>query len=213
MVTVEANGWWDWRKIRVSSPPSRTEAHFWLEAMAQSHSKIASPEKLAAKLSKQSFDGQLTYAAAVDLLKQIPLHLSDKMRIVFEILPALLTPAELVTLIIDNAIPDPVERFRSELATNLLENIIPHLTSAEVEKLKAVLRPQVTLKNWPANPTDSPPCIFVLAAALGMREELTPIIENWANDQYQNAHWLQWPQLVVFGLADALARWTVTCAA
>ncbi len=196
--------WFVWNWLRFKSPPSREEAHFWFTLVTSTLRVSKAPQKDMLKLAKQCFDGNLSVADVVKQINNRKNHFSDDNDIHCQLLPVLLTPAELIPLTADDVFPgDDNWRLRFTLGQTLIDDVFPYLTAGEVEELKPLLHGRLDPKDMPHNVQGVPKPAFRLAAALGMGPELEAVVNSWPAGAFErNLMWGE-PQWIVFGLSDA----------
>ncbi|KNY26895.1 DUF4132 domain-containing protein [Pseudobacteroides cellulosolvens] len=190
----------DWSGVKLPMYMSRIEAHFWVEAMVNlkreysiddmiHHMKSFQPTgDISLETSKALFNSKSRLLVTPDIV--LPLFYLLELEELCELISTPLgrdyagRPCE---------IDGFVDSFR------LL--VLPHLTSEQIERCRAFLRPKIGKKAWPA--TFHPvPIAFLLASPLGMHEELLEVIESWPDDLCSENYYRSRHQEVVFGLCD-----------
>lgn len=195
-------GWtMDWSKVGIPEAMTREEAHFWYLAMT-SVEKDVDPRALSAKLAEARVDGRVGVA---DVRAA---YASEKARFLGSdlvlALRALVTAGELADLLLDGNLHGKGYQYNRGLLWGFRQHVIPALTPAELVALRDRVRPLVGVASWPAD-LYQVPAPFLLAAALGMHEELSAVAASWADDTYQKEGWCthyHQPQLVLYGLRD-----------
>jgi predicted DNA-binding WGR domain protein len=179
---------------------SREEAHYWWVAIMST-----SKEDRAEKLAKTTFDGRVSLddvRATYEALKSQIYFPEEEATLV---LSHLLTPGELAQWLLGGLIAPQGSVYVGERFLDRYRQFVaPRLAHAEAEKLRALLRPQVSPANWPADLYKETGA-FVVAAALGMHDELRVVVESLPDDRYTKDDWCDHynqPQAVIFGLGD-----------
>jgi predicted DNA-binding WGR domain protein len=208
-VSVGTYGWkWDWATAGIPQVMTREEAHFWLAAMTQAHSKIK-PKELAAKLAKQEFE-PVDREEALALLKKKKTVLTGEVLLP---LSNLVSACELVEMLSDQA-PRRSQTYAEapwnddpEIVFAFRQYVLPYLTGAERQMIRQSITPQVDPKNWPADHYTRPPAAFFVAAMTGMSDKLLPVVQGWTPGFYLEPGWdhghYHQPQVVVLGLGSA----------
>jgi predicted DNA-binding WGR domain protein len=190
----------DWNKLHIAPALTRAEAQFWLEVLTRA-SQSHKTADLVAELRRIDYDKPLTAEEVIARLQgwegygrpQLALPLSN-----------LLTHEQYLHLILD---PPSAQNKRFHTPSTLLpgfrEYILPYLTEAEAEALRAVVRPFLD----PNDTSNQSWYIRCLAAYLGMREELSVIIAGWPDGQFARAYFhmtecWETAHVMVFNLAD-----------
>jgi predicted DNA-binding WGR domain protein len=194
-------GWQpDWSGVALPEAMTREEAHYWFLAMT-SLSQNADTEALGAKLAKQKIDGRVTAKEVRAAFK------SDHARFINEeiVLPLryLFSPSELGELLLEGAPRGKHDHLDGALL-DAFRWLAPSLTRADADKLRAELRPDIKPAAWPAD-LYTVPGPFLIAAALGMHDELRGVVDSWPEDRYSKEDWsdhYHQPQMVIFGLGD-----------
>jgi predicted DNA-binding WGR domain protein len=195
------HGWWDWRNLRFDTPMTREEAHFWLRVVTSGREEKEPPKKVASMLEKERFSGQLSVQEVVDQLLSMKQRWPEQFRLLWQLLPTLLSAADLVNLIGDESVRELSWGMGGQGIDAVCENVFPFLSAEEIEPLKPLLRPRVAPQGWPANTQAVPAPEFFLAAALGMHDEMLAVVCGWPDGLYRAfAHYE--PQRIVFGLGS-----------
>jgi predicted DNA-binding WGR domain protein len=195
-------GWWNWRKLRLPSPLTREEAHFWLLVVTSGREEKHPPKTVVPKLEKERYSGQLSLRDVVERLLAMKQQHPEQFRLLWQVLPSLLSPADLIRLIGDEAICDLSWGIGSGGIQALCENVFPYLGNEEIEQLKPLLRPRLDPKQWPVHGQSTPAPEYYLAACLGMHEEMLAVVTSWPDDVYDEFVIYE-PQRIVFGLGSA----------
>jgi hypothetical protein len=94
---------------------------------------------------------------------------------------------------------------RTDLAHGVRAFLLPRLSPAERDALAADVRAKLTVVGWPAGPCYEHDVVFLLAAQLGLHEEIRAEVASWPDDLYrgdlQGEAEIQ-PQAVLFGLGS-----------
>ena len=215
---------WSWDKAKFGPTIGRAEAHFWLTAMLtplrydwNNHVAIVQNEYLPALL-RGEFTGELSFNetlqkfASKDALNS---RLVNPRLVWF--LMALFSPLQIVEIIVKT---EATLRERSKgqnryTEAGILRNftdgfrqfVLPYLSAEERDEIRELLRPEITLANWPTDYYETPRPAFFLAAQIGMPDELLNVVRAWSNDLYFNSdtwhdHYHR-PQEIVLGLGNA----------
>jgi len=89
------------------------------------------------------------------------------------------------------------------------KHILPLLGEDDREKLKKRVRAKVTPANFPTDFYEEPSGEFLVAASVGLHDELLKVVESMPDDRYAVSGGEDWhdayhvPQLMVFGLGSA----------
>ena len=192
----------DWTSVELPAAMSREEAHYWFLAMTSVNEETV-PAALAADLASRTIDGGVTAKAVTDALsykknRLLTAEIGTPLRNLFpagELGKLLLGEQDenLSSLKLDSYYPG---------YTNFMW-LAPNLPDADLERLRAQLRPQITPAQWPARRSDSADS-FLIAASLRMYDELRAVVESWPDDAFREefSDFGRWPQSVIFGLGD-----------
>lgn len=197
---------WDirWRELELPAALTRQEAHFWLEAMTSTRSRDTKPAALAARLAKQSFNGQLSAQDVVKLLGRFDRELPDLLALV---LANLLDVKEFIQLAFDN----PFKRAHSwhsdagpaALLNGFAKHILPYLDRKQIAELQTLVAKSLESAQMPGSYYEAFPAGFYLAAALGMHDVIYMLTSSWEDNRYGGEAWndhYQRPQDLAFGL-------------
>jgi predicted DNA-binding WGR domain protein len=191
----------DWSQVALPEVMSREEAHYWFLA-ATSLSQNADTAALAAELAKLKIDGRVT---AEDVRAA---YATKSARFIgAEIVLALkhlLSLDDIGGLLLDDTIHGARHGFNTGFLEGFRRWLVPGLAKADADKLRARVRPLIAPAAWPAD-LYVVPAPFLVAAALGMSEELRAVVDGWRDDQYRKDDWndhYHQPQMVIFGLGD-----------
>lgn len=183
----------DWSDVGIPRVMTAEEAEFWYSLMVLV-SKGTAANSLAA--GARSMKRQAITLARVkkDLARASSRGAPDEMWIP---LANTLAATDLAVLI------------ESELRSNVAgfrRFALPLLSAQDKEALRSALRPSISVKNWPKDYYEVP-AMFHVAAALGMSNELLPIVEAMEADFYGLSGWdhthYHRPQEVIMGLSSA----------
>jgi predicted DNA-binding WGR domain protein len=190
-----------WSDVDLPEVMSREEAHYWFLAMT-SLSKDANPEDLVAELKKRKIDGHVTIGdARAAYQSESARFMGPEIVLPFK---HLLTTDEFGELLLDAAIHGQRHRYNTALIFGFRQRVAPTLGAADIERLRARVRPKITPANWPSD-LYTVPDAFLVAATLGMHDELRSVVESWRDDQYTKEDWndhYHQPQLVILSLSD-----------
>jgi predicted DNA-binding WGR domain protein len=215
LAKVKARYWWSWTWEQAKIAPSLTheEAHFWFAAMAAKAAGGSkddlTPKGVAAALEGAAFSGTISISEARTAIEKTyspPIEL-------FHVVARLLAPLDVVELALAG------DEARRKLAQGsystspyasfgaaFREYLLPYLAEEEAAAVRERLRPEVSQSAWAAlGSYDFSPVAFQIAAALGMSDELRPIVESWPDDAYTVADYVQHyhrPFEVICGLDD-----------
>lgn len=194
-----------WRDLDLPAALSRQEAHFWFEAMTTVRLVKLDPDKLAAKLAKKTFDGNVSAALAGKLLEDYNRHLPDLVALP---LANLIEPREYFEMTRHPL--QPTQRWQEAEVIGVLTRgfrnyVLPYLNEEETASFRQTIRRGF-------NPTLSPvsggydalPVDYYLAAILGMHDEVFQVTSTWADDRYGKDDYsdhYQRPQELVLALA------------
>ncbi|HTU93527.1 MAG TPA: DUF4132 domain-containing protein, partial [Gemmataceae bacterium] len=202
------DGWWDWGKIKLHQPLSAEEAHFWAVAVTRTQPK-QNPEKLAEKLARQDFDGQVTATDIDAWVRAMKQQWPEQFVILWQTIPALLSPESFLELILDHDILASHWDAESRALESFTDFIWPYLTVDQIERLRSRLRGRLDPAAWDDSKQSPQSLFFLLGALLGMHEEMLALVKTWPDGRYSNLlgspfvyNWVQ-PQRIVFGLSDA----------
>lgn len=199
---------WDirWRDFELPAALTREEAHFWLEAMTSTRSRDTKPAALAARLAKQSFNGQLSAQDVAKLLGRFDRELPDLLALV---LANLLDVTEFIQLAFDN----PFKRAHSwhfdagpaALLNGFAKHVLPYLDKKQMAELQTLAAKSLDSAQMPGSFQEAFPAGFYLAAALGMHDVIYMLTSSWDDDRYAGEAWYdhyQRPQDLAFGLGS-----------
>ncbi|HEY5453238.1 MAG TPA: WGR domain-containing protein, partial [Polyangia bacterium] len=199
---VTQYGWeMDWSPVELPEVMSREEAHYWFLAMT-SLKQNAKGADVAATLASAKIDGRVT---AADVRAA---YATDSARFIGEeivqVLLHLLSFDDLADLLVDEQVHGTRWQYNTALLDGFRRWVVPGLAAADADKLRARVRPKLAPANFP---TDFyvVPGPFLVAAALGMSDELRALVEGWADDRYRKEEWndhYHQPQMLIFGLDD-----------
>jgi hypothetical protein len=188
----------DWKKLRIAPALTREEARFWLEALtrAKHYQKTA---ELVAELREIDYGKPLTDKQAMARLLEWDGYARPELALP---LSNLLTPEQYVGLMRG---PRPGKNHTpGTLLPGFRQYVLPHVTQAEAEALRAIIRPHLD----PNNTSDQDWYTTCLAAYLGMHEELKAIVAGWKDGQFAKGHYYStdcWDtaHVIVFNLPDS----------
>ena len=199
---VTQYGWqMDWSPVELPDVMSREEAHYWFLAMTTLKQNAIGAD-VAATLAGAKIDGRVT---AADVRAA---YATDSARFIGEeivpVLMNLLSFDDLADLLLDQQLHGTRWQYHTAFLDGFRRWIVPGLAAADADKLRARIRPMLAPANFP---TDFyvVPGPFLVAAALGMSQELRAVVESWADDRYRKEEWndhYHQPQMVIFGLGD-----------
>lgn len=184
---------------------SRDEARFWLESMLISRmdSRNLTPKQKADELSKK----KLGPASLVDVKKAIKANAGDYPPEIGHVLLPLFPAIEIVELLLEGRPHTAGFDGGGTFLDGIRDLVVPRLTDADRAKLKARIAPAIKPKNFLPDFYEEPSGEFILAAMLGLHDELLPVVESWADDRYSPTSWdhtaYHVPQVIVFGLGSA----------
>jgi predicted DNA-binding WGR domain protein len=194
----------DWSSVGLPEVMSREEAHYWFLAMTANNQK-----ERAATLAKAKLDGRVTpgdVEAGIKRVKELIVRVAIRERPETAlVLSHLLSPAQLADWLLDGQLrADRPVYWETDFLDSYRRWIAPYILDADVEKFRAQLRPLITVDKFAPDPWGGAG-LFEIAAALGMRDELHPVVESWKDDRYAKNHPTdlhQHPIVIVFGLGD-----------
>ncbi len=193
--------WAKWERFPFPAVYSPQEAHFWFVALTDL--TYDDPDKKPApKYTAKQFTGR---PSAAEVKARLLRDYAARDDHVFDTLPYLLSPADLVALLLDKKV---LEKYGGGFVyeTWFTTRAFPYFAEEGREAVRRMLRPHVGLKSWPADVGDEPPPAFFLAVPAGLHEELLAVVESWPDDCYRGQVWhpyTQRPDLIVYGLGDA----------
>ncbi len=191
----------DWTSVELPGAMSLEEAHYWFLAMTSVNGDTV-PATLAAELAKQNIDGRVTAKAVTDALNyQRNRFISAEIGVV---LRNLFPASEIGKLLLG----EQDANLRSIGMDSLYNSYInftwvaPNLPDADLARLRAQIRPQITPAKWPDRMGSAEP--FLIAATLRMYDELRAVVESWPDDAFREefSDYGRQPQTVIFGLGD-----------
>jgi Domain of unknown function (DUF4132) len=171
---------WDWSKAQIDVDITPQEAHFWLIAMSLPYDARASQSEILANLSTQDFTGQVS---AKDIV--LSGHLGSELVIVLQVLFGA-----------KHILDFPVES--TVFSYGFHRYILPYLSDAERQELRQFIAPNVQNFQYVPSSYNKPSCELLLAALLGMEEELLAITSQLPDNFYQigdysdHYHLTQW---------------------
>lgn len=198
-------GFPDFRKCGLKPRMSREEAHFWLLAMLAP--QVRMKHDLATILSAVQharIDGIVTVEDLHALVKGDHAGGSGYFPAgCMHLLGSLFSGPEILDLILQwrRGAQGCHYCFLVPMFKTLQ---VPRFSAAELAACREKVRPEVTPANWSYGRKGGvDPTPFHLAAALGMHEELLPVVDSWTNLIlcYGSSHYYC-PQEVIFGLRD-----------
>ncbi|MGL4422790.1 MAG: DUF4132 domain-containing protein, partial [Gemmataceae bacterium] len=164
---------------------TREEAHFWF-SLYTSKSSQWTRSTLQLKIPKLPATGQITYDEILEQLEtgEVNRYAWNKFN---SILKTLLTPTEFIKLAKHNwKVRTGQNHFSWEdcalKAAWIVENILPYLSDAERQQLKAEVAPIATVANY--NMPNFPMDVFHFAGALGLHAECRAIVAGFADKSY-----------------------------
>jgi len=200
-IRFEGYGWsTNWSGVKLPMTMSRIEAHFWFEAMVNLK-KNKTPEKqwvedLINHMKGFQPDGKLTYEFIVSRFtgRREQLITPDIVLPLF----FLLEIEQLCELMTSPLAKDYYGKHIEikEFSDSFRLLVLPLLTSEELDRCRAFLRPKIESKTWPD-------VTLLIASALGMHDELLEVIESWPDDLCSANYYKPCHQEVIFGLRDA----------
>ena len=195
-------GWHaDWSAVDLPEVMSREEAHYWFLAMT-SLEQNAKGADLAAKLAKTKIDGRVTAddVRAAYRKKNVRFISAE----IVLMLKYLLSFDDIGALLVDDKVHGTGYQYNTGFLDGFRRWIVPGLSKADADKLRARVRPKLGPSNWPAD-LYTVPGPFLVAAALGMSQDLSAVVDGWRDEQYRKDDWndhYHQPQMVIFGLGD-----------
>jgi len=190
----------EWSSLELPQVMSREEAHYWFLAMTMtsldSDSDLAD---FAATLAEEKIDGRVTAKAVKEVFGDYggPQWIPEEIVLV---LRNLFSEEEVGRFILGTA-----RSKEDKLPWSLIIGFDwtpAYLPKAEVDKLRADLRPMITPAKWPDRYNMATP--FLVAARLGMHDELRAVVESWPDDAFKEdgSDGNREPQMVIYGLRD-----------
>jgi predicted DNA-binding WGR domain protein len=202
-VKARRRGWeWDFSSANLSLAMSKDEARFWFECM-QGIDRDKTPQKRAAELKKKKL-GALTPDGATKLLK--------KTRSVGEeavlVLTALFGADGVTDMLISDKPSSDGWIAGGSFFRGWHKYALPLLGEDAREKLKKRVRAKITPANFPTDYYEEPSGEFLVAASIGLHDELLKVVESLPDDRYTvgSEDWhdsYHVPQLMIFGLGSA----------
>ncbi|HEY2368496.1 MAG TPA: WGR domain-containing protein, partial [Polyangiaceae bacterium] len=195
-------GWeWDLSKANLSLAMSKDEARFWFEVLI-GIDREKTPQKRADELKKKKL-GALTTDGALKAIK--------KARSIGEDMVLVLTAmfgADAVTDMLITEKPSSDGWIAGgSFFQGWHQHVLPLLSDDAREKLKKRVRAKVTAANFPTDFYEEPSGEFLVAASVGVHDELLKVVESLPDDRYTSGE--DWadsyhvPQLMIFGLGSA----------
>lgn len=190
---------WHWSRIEPQCElMDYTEAQFWVTMITQYYT--TSTALPAAKLAPELYQERLTFTELKSLMasRQRGYGLWPD-QIIMPLL-SLVSPAELLSLLID--LPHSLS-----LARYVQKNVYPWLTAAERQEAQQFLRLHLSqLPPWPTATNRIMPMAYSYAAIFGLSHELETIVFNWTDLQFgknpnQTELYIMRPQEMVLGLS------------
>jgi len=162
---------WNFPRAEISPSLSREEAHFWAEAFRWAGGQRQKPADVAQALKDRRFDGHIDDADLYSADQSVIVHcLPPEAAIVLATLRPLDTIVDLLT--IQGRKWTPANTWN--LLVGFRRFVLPYLAESECEHLRKRVRAAIHAENLNAARG-----LLGLAAALGMPDELTPIVESW----------------------------------
>jgi predicted DNA-binding WGR domain protein len=188
----------NWAGVAFAEVMSREEAHYWFLAMTP-----RTPKDRAARLANAKLDGRVTLKEVRAAFKAASSHISISEYVeIAQVLSNLLSPGELAELLLEGHLKAGKGHYvGADFLDGFRRWVVPRLPKADADKLRAQLRPHVTPAKWPSAAYNAAPW-FVVAAALGMHNELRAVVESLPDDRFKDNDYDQQPQMVIFGLGD-----------
>lgn len=190
---------WDFSPAGLAPSMSKEEARFWLEAMLDDSGER--PKELAKDLA--------TKKLAPMSLAQLKKRFQEEGRSAPFDLPIVLanlfTPEEVVELFLSSKPETYGFDGGGVFLQSLQKHFFPRLTEAERKALKKRIAPKVVPKKFPSDYYDEPPGEFLVAAMLGMHDELEAVVDSWLDNRYGDEAWhdsYHVPQIIIFGLGS-----------
>jgi Domain of unknown function (DUF4132) len=185
LVRLRWPGWsWKWWRARISPALSTEEARFWLAVMTHRQEQQSGFQITREEVSGWISEGDWSPEGIRHRLRRQP-----------ELVPAEAAPVlanlfpleELAALILDDVIGSgpglaPNWKLNERLAVGLCRYVLPHADAAERDRWRAFLRPRVDPACWPTGWHDPPPLAFVIAAEVGMPDEILRLVEGWPDN-------------------------------
>lgn len=209
---------WGWSGAPFEGPLSAQEAAAWLWATHREGNRPITP----ADARKRFADPDAAHRVqerdpfTVACLTTLPPGLA------LECLLGIMAPGEVAARLVgdDAGRPVPSVRWhsaerRSELVHGVRAFLLPRLAPAERDALAADVRAKLSTVAWPTDLYQRPDVAFLLAAQLGLHDEVRAEVDSWPDDRYRGGDWwdhYHQPQALVFGLGspgevvDALTR-------
>ena len=185
----------DWRIARVPVVMTREEALFWFTAFAENNEQISARDLSAAVAARWPVSDALSAADILARLKPFA-HLLPEEAVA--VLANLLPLTDVLSLLVEGGLATDLR-----LVRGFHRLITPYLADSEREPLRHWLRLRVEPARWPVPLTnDHPPIAFLLAANLGMPDEMLRVVESWP-DQLRGIYHRDKAAGVVFGLGSA----------
>jgi len=199
---VTQYGWeMDWSAVDLPEVMSPEEAHYWFLAMTSLKQNAVGAD-VAATLASAKIDGRVT---AEDVRAA---YATESARFISEeivpVLNHLLSFDDIADLLVDDNVHGTRWQYNTALLDGFRRWVVPGLAAADADKLRARLRPKLAPATFPAD-FYVVPGPFLVAAALGMSDELRVVVEGWADDRYRKEEWndhYHQPQMIIFGLGD-----------
>jgi hypothetical protein len=195
-------GWdWDFSRAALSPSMSKDEARFWFECM-HSMEREKPPKKKVEELRKKKL-GVLSLDGAMKVLKKWGRDPAPELALVLRVLFG----AAAVTEMLLTAKPKTTgygaggNAFHGWRRYVLLE-----LDDAERDALKKRVAPNVRPADFPTDYYEELSGDFLVAACIGMHDDLLAVVSSWADDRFTKEDWhdaYHVPQVMIFGLGSA----------
>jgi len=213
-ISTSQYGWkWNWQSLKIPDLMTREEAHFWYLAMIWQE-RDSRPDQLCKKLAKETLDGNLSLAKVLEefwkkQLYDLNAEILKPMVNLFpvkEIMESATNPTRISkTTSQQGGTYSGYSPFLEVLIEGFRSSILAYLSATDLKEIQEMVRPLLASLNY----SSDPPYFYLLAAQLGMYEEITALVESWADDEFSvfnfyyayslNNHY---PQLLVLGLGE-----------
>ena len=182
---INPEKWIRWDASAIAAILSRKEAHFWFLALTYTKEK-QSPEDLAASIKEKAVTGEIDLATVLERRKAAKQHYPIlELRVLFN----LFEHGEILELAQQLNLTSGDTGFRATATDAFVQHVWPYMSASELKTFKDALRPLVAPANWPTSPYEHPSVHFLLAARLGMTDELLAVVRSIPDDFYTRTSW------------------------
>jgi hypothetical protein len=108
----------------------------------------------------------------------------EQFPLIWQVLPALLSPQDLVWLALDNTTQEICYAFPEAAIDCLTMTVFPFLNDSDLLPIKDLICPHLDPSAWSTDHQRRPSPAFELAARLGMHDEVLAVVQSWPDDLY-----------------------------